>query len=203
MVDFDAAVSGRHGRDASGSRPPYDTQGFDRVLAVGVRAATPAAEGPAARAGAAREAQVTAHGCAILRRRHADQQHRHPGAAGSRPHPMRGSCSRSRMRRPTHAREGAARDLRWLAREPPARPRAASSSSRLPDAARTDIGEALAMNHAAVAGHAGRFRRRLSERRRSVRRRRSTCTTSSSAWVSGRGRVPGAARRPSARTGSW
>ena len=47
--------------------PPYDTAGFDRVLAVGVRAATPAAQGPAAV-----EALLVKHrlgdGCAVVRR---------------------------------------------------------------------------------------------------------------------------------------
>ena len=65
MVDFDAAVSvGMAVRIPLD--PPYDIAGFDRVLAVGVRAATPAAQGPAAL-----EALLAKHrfgdGCAIVR----------------------------------------------------------------------------------------------------------------------------------------
>ena len=75
MVDFDAAVSVGMAVRIPLS-PPYDTAGFDRVLAVGVRAATPAAQGPAAL-----EALLAKHrfgdGCARGARRHPHQQHRH------------------------------------------------------------------------------------------------------------------------------
>jgi hypothetical protein len=65
MVDFDAAVSVGMAVRIPLS-PPYDTAGFDRVLAVGVRAATPAAQGPAVL-----EALLAKHrfgdGCAVVR----------------------------------------------------------------------------------------------------------------------------------------
>jgi hypothetical protein len=65
MVDFDVAVSVGVGVRIAVNRP-YDSTGFHRVIAVGVRSSTPAAQGPAAL-----EALLAKHrfgdGCALAR----------------------------------------------------------------------------------------------------------------------------------------
>ena len=93
MVDFDAAVrvgmAVRHAAHAA-----IRHAGFDRVVAIGVRAATPAAEAPAAVAGAARQTPRTATAARILRAG-TPTNNTDSAASGWQPrHGCRRSCSR-------------------------------------------------------------------------------------------------------------
>jgi hypothetical protein len=65
MVDFDVAVSVGMGVRIPLSRP-HDSAGFDRVIALGVRSSTPAAQGPAALEALLAKHRF-GHGCALAR----------------------------------------------------------------------------------------------------------------------------------------
>ena len=154
MVDYDAAV--RVGMAVTiWLSPPFDTQGFDRVVAVGVRAATAPEDAPAA-VQALLEKHHYGQGCAILPSGTPTNNTDIP--SGWRP----ASSDAAAL----FALEDAPPDLK------PGKGLLEISDGwrvghllglddefvrRLPNAARTDIAEALAMNRAAVAGTADDF----------------------------------------------
>jgi hypothetical protein len=149
IVDFDAAVS--VGMALRVTLPtPHDTEGFDRVLALGVRGATPPEEAPAALQRLF-EKHRYGDGCALV-------------PAGT---PTNNTETASGWQRPSadeqelFAIEDAPPDLTprtgvlgvpdgWRLSELLGLDR--ELVRRLPNAAQTDVAEALAMNRAAVPG---------------------------------------------------
>jgi hypothetical protein len=187
MVDFDAAVSVGMAVRIPLS-PPHDTAGFDRVLAVGVRAATPAAQGPAAV-----ESLLAKHrfgdGCAVAR-------------AGT---PTNNTDTATSGWRPP---AGDAQELFAIEDAPPNIAPGAGGlgiadgwrlatllglstdfANRLPGATATDISEALAMNQALAPGTLDEF---VSEFLQGLVGAAAGADLHRffTAWVSGRGHYP-------------
>jgi hypothetical protein len=187
MVNFEVAVSvGMAVRMPLSA--PYDTAGFDRVVAIGLRAATPAAQGPAAL-----EALLAKHrfsdGCAVAQ-------------AGT---PTNNTDTAASGWQPP---AGDAQDLFEIEDAPPniapgdgalgivdgwrlgtLLGLSSDFGSRLPGATATDISEALAMNGALAPGTLDEFVREFLQSLVSP-------TTAAdlhrffTAWVSGRGHYP-------------
>ena len=187
MVDFDAAASVGMAVRIPLS-PPYDTAGFDRVLAVGVRAATPAAQGPAAL-----EALLVKHrfgdGCAVVR-------------AGT---PTNNTDTATSGWQPP---AGDAQDLFAIEDAPPNIAPGTGAlgiadgwrlatllglstdfANRLPGATATDISEALAMNQALAPGTLDEFVREFLQNLVSAAAG-ADLHRFFTAWVSGRGQYP-------------
>ncbi len=203
MVDYDAAV--RVGMAMTiWLAPPFDTQGFDRLVAVGVRAATAPEDAPAAMQ-TLLEKHRYGHGCAILPSGTPTNNTDIP--SGWQPPSSESAALFTLEDSPPDLGPGKGLlgisdgwrvgHLFGLNRE---------FVRRLPNAARTDVAEALAMNRAAVAGTLDDF---IDVFLKGVvtPQRAIDLHNFFTAWVSGRGVFPtlGVGRQPYGIvvTGAW
>jgi hypothetical protein len=187
MADFDVAVSvGMALRIRLA--PPHDTAGFDRVVAIGVRAATPPAQGPAAL-----EALLAKHrfgdGCAIAR---AGTPTNNTDSAASGWQPPSGDAQQLfdiEDAPPDIAPADGALGIVDGFRLGTLLGLSTDFVRRLPGAMTTDISEAIAMNRALAPGTVDEFVREF------LKNLVSPATGADlhrffTAWVSGRGHYP-------------
>jgi hypothetical protein len=187
LVDFDAAVDVGMGVRIP-LAPPFDTRGFDRVVAIGVRSALPPDEGPAAL-----ERLLAKHrngdGCGILR---AGTPTNNTDSALSGWQPPSGDIEQLFAiadAPPDIAPQPGVLGVRDGWRLVELLGLSAEFARRLPNAAATDVAEVLAMNRAAAPGtlddFVGEFLKTLVAPATAA-----ALHTFFVDWVSGRGRYP-------------
>ena len=156
---------------------PHDTAGLDRVIAIGVRSATPAAEAPAAL-----QALLAKHrygdGCAIVRAGTPTNDTDSVSPSGWRHRPDADHLFAIEDAPPDIAAGTGALGMTRRLRGSRAARAEPEFAHRLPDAAATDIAEALAMNRRCTR-HARRIRRRVPPRLGERRMPAPTCIASS------------------------
>ena len=181
----------RHGAADTARRAARHTSDSTASIAIGVRSATPAGAGTGGAAGAAREASRTATAA------RSSAPARRPTIptslpSGWQPPPTdaeqlfahRGRAARHR------AQDGRARHHRRLRACASCSGCDRSSCAVCPNAAATDIAEALAMNRAAGAGNARRLRRRVPAVPSSSAETATALHRFFVTWTSGRGLYP-------------